>query len=57
MEAAVIVALIQQVGVPLALKLIDLVMKGGKVTPEEWAALKAENAETFESLCPKRRGA
>ncbi len=56
MEAAVIVSLIQQVGLPLALKLIDLAMKGGKVTPEEWAALKQENAATFDSLCPKRSG-
>ena len=52
MPIAVIVALITQVGLPLALKLIDLYQKNPSaiVTPEQWATLKAEISTPFVDL-------
>jgi hypothetical protein len=52
MPIAVIVALITQVGLPLALKLIDLYQKNPSavITPEQWLALKAEISTPFADL-------
>lgn len=52
MPIALIVALITQVGLPLALKLIDLYQKdpAAVVTPEMWDAMKKEIATPFEQL-------
>jgi len=52
MPIAVIVALVTQVGLPLALKLIDLYQKdpNAVVTPEQWLALKKEISTPFSDL-------
>lgn len=52
MPIALIIPLIVQVGLPLALKLIDLYQKNPNaiVTPEQWAALKLEIATPFADL-------
>ena len=52
MPVSVIVALVVQVGLPLAMKLIDLYQKNPNavVTPEQWAALKAEISTPFSDL-------
>ena len=52
MPVAVIVALISQVGLPLALKLIDLYQKNPNVTvtAEQWELLRAEIQNPFVNL-------
>jgi hypothetical protein len=52
MPVALIIALVTQVGLPLALKLIDLYQKDPStvITPEMWAELKKEIAAPFEQL-------
>lgn len=52
MPVALLVPLIAQVGLPLALKLIDLYMqnKDQVITPEMWAELKKEIQTPFENL-------
>jgi hypothetical protein len=52
MPVATIVALITQVGLPLALQLIELYQKDPNtvVTPEQWATLKAQIQTPFEQL-------
>jgi len=52
MPVAVIVALISQVGLPLAMKLIDLYQKDPNaiVTTEQWLALKKEISTPFSDL-------
>lgn len=52
MPVSLIVALISQVGLPLAIKLIDLLQKNpnATVTPEQWDALKKEIQTPFSDL-------
>ena len=52
MPVALIVALIAQVGLPLALKLIDLYHKDPNtvITPQMWADMKLEIETPFEDL-------
>lgn len=52
MPVALIVALISQVGLPLALKLLDLYVKNpnATVTPEQWETLKKEILTPFANL-------
>jgi hypothetical protein len=52
MPIAVIVALITQVGLPLALKLIDLYQKDptAVITADQWLALKKEISTPFADL-------
>lgn len=52
MPVALLVGLITQVGLPLALKLIDLYQKDPNtvITPEMWDALKKEIETPFENL-------
>jgi hypothetical protein len=52
MSVALIVALISQVGLPLALKLIDLYQKDPNtpITAAMWAELKKEIQTPFEDL-------
>jgi hypothetical protein len=46
LAAADIVSLIIQVGLPLAIKLIDKVFSGKDFTQADWEALKADAAQT-----------
>lgn len=52
MPVALVVALITQVGLPLALKLIDMYQKDPNtvITPEMWDGLKKEIGTPFEQL-------
>jgi hypothetical protein len=52
MPVALIVALISQVGLPLALKLIDLYQKDPNtiITPEMWGNLRKEIQTPFSDL-------
>lgn len=52
MPVALVIALVTQVGLPLALKLIDLYQKDPNtiITAEMWEALKKEIATPFVDL-------
>jgi hypothetical protein len=52
MPVALLISLITQVGLPLAMKLIDLYQKNpnATVTPEQWEALKKEISTPFADL-------
>lgn len=52
MPAALLISLIAQVGLPLALKLIDLFMKDPNaiITAAQWDALRKEITTPFENL-------
>jgi hypothetical protein len=52
MPIGVIVALITQVGLPLAMKLIDMYQKdpAAVITPEQWITLKKEISTPFADL-------
>ena len=54
MDPTIWVALILKVGIPLAEQILAMVHAGDKVTPENWAALKAKNAIKGEALIPQR---
>lgn len=54
--AGLILTLIEQVGAPLAMELVDLYFRNGEVTAETWSTLRTKIRTPFDSLVPQRPG-